>query len=115
MAMSQIAKQNYEALLKTNIAELVTKGREAYAAKDLNLAASYIATLAYPALPVYAGRRQEAWRYARNHMRYGQSFDDACHSTIKLKAVHEEVAKFINPPTWQRKEETDDKETKTQE
>lgn len=106
MAMSQIAKQNYEAILKMDIAELVTKGREACAAKDLNLAASYIATLAYPALPVYAGRRQEAWRYARNHMKYGQSFDDACHSTIKLKAVHEEVAKFINPPSWLNRKES---------
>jgi len=94
------ARKNYEALLKLDVASIVAQGREAAAKKDWNLAASFLATLAYPSLPVYANNRKLAWQYARNHMRYGQSFDDACHSTIKLKAVHEYVSQFINPPSW---------------
>lgn len=98
--LSVNARKNYEALMKLDIANMVAQGREAAAKENWDLAASFVAALAYPALSVYEAQRKIAWGYAKNHLKYGQCFDDVCHSTIKLKAIHEYVSKFINPPTW---------------
>ena len=104
--MTEIARKNYEAIQKVDVADIVAKGRAAAEAKDWDLAASYVAGLAYPALAVYENRRKLAWQYARNHFRYGQCFDDVCHSTLKLKAVYDHVSHFINPPSWLKRKES---------